>query len=473
MKNNTELSESAQKIAVIGAGPAGLTAAYILSKRGHKVDVFEASHQVGGLSGSMELWGRTVDFGPHRFFTKNDEVEKLWMEMNEDSYHMIQRKTRILYLGKFFEYPLNILNVFKNLGIRKSAHCFFSYLYAVLNKKEQKDNFENWVIRNFGNELYKIFFKSYTEKLWGIPCQDLDSNFAKQRIKKLSLWEVFKHFLVRTQKHETLISQFRYPSHGSGQTYKNMEKKIIEQGNRVHKNTRIDELIVSGEKVVGLRAGESNQEYDHVISTMPLDSLVGALPEVPRPVQEAMKDLSFRNTILVYLEIDSANLFPDQWIYIQDESLRLGRITNFNNWSSPSCEEEKNTLVVLELWCDSGDSLWNMEDSSLVEKAVSELRQTPLIDNQQILRSHIYRVSKSYPLYKYSYKDNLKTVLQYLKGFEGLSIAGRYGTFSYHNQDVSMEMGIAAAECVLENRSFFPDGSGTVEEFIEGGRSHE
>ena len=343
------------KIAVIGAGPAGMTAAYEISKELGKqvfsLDVFEKSDRVGGLSRSIDLWDQRVDLGPHRFFSHDTSINALWLEVVKDRYDIVDRQTRIYYKKKFFDYPIRALNALNGLGIFEAGRCFISYLIERLFPTKDTSTFEGWVTSRFGKRLYTIFFKTYSEKLWGIPCTELDSDFAAQRIKKLSLFEAIKNavFTGKGNKHATLVDQFAYPIGGTGTVYESMQEMIEERGGKVHINTGVERVMTSGGIVrsVQLESGEI-KEYDHIISTMPISLLVERLPEVPVSVLEQSKKLTFRNTILVYLRVDRSNLFSDQWLYIHDPTVEVGRVTNFRNWLPSVYGKSDSSVLCLE-----------------------------------------------------------------------------------------------------------------------------
>ena len=305
------------KVAVIGAGPAGITAAYSLAKSNPQVDVYEASAEVGGLAKTVELWGQKVDIGPHRFFSTDKRVNALWLEVVGTDYQMVDRLTRIYYKNKFYGYPIKIFNVLKNLGLIQAALCFFSYMRECVYPTRQDGSFETWVQRRFGKKLFNVFFKTYTEKLWGVKCSELDSDFASQRIKKLSLYEAIKNALIKDKanKHKTLVEQFAYPLEGTGIVYKRMADFVRASGNNVYLNTPVFRVIDNGRKVIGIELEDGTfKEYDYVISSMPYTLMVSRLQNVPPKIKSLANNLKYRNTIIVYLLVDSVTLFPDNWI---------------------------------------------------------------------------------------------------------------------------------------------------------------
>jgi protoporphyrinogen oxidase len=440
------------QVAVIGAGPAGLTAAYALSKSSASVDVYEASDAVGGLSRSLSLWGQTVDLGPHRFFSRDRRVNQLWLEVVGHDYVMVNRLTRILYRGRFFHYPLSPVNALVNLGPLEAARCVASYAVSRCCRRAFPENFEDWVSDRFGSRLYEHFFKSYSEKLWGIPCDELDVDFASQRIKRFSLGAALKctFFGNVRSKHKTLVEQFAYPLEGTGMVYERMARAIQERGGQVHLSSPIRRVLTKNELAIGveLASGEV-RKYAAIISSMPLTRLVCALPDAPRHIVELAAHLKFRNTILVYLEVASEYVFRDNWIYVQSPNLRVGRITNFRNWSPQLCRDGRTTILSLEYWCSDGDDVWQANDDNLIALAKKELAATLLAPSALVSdRGFVYRIPKSYPVYRKGYRRFLEPIRDYLNAISGLHVIGRNGAFKYNNQDHSILMGLLAAENV-------------------------
>ena len=440
------------KVAVIGAGPAGLTTAYKLAQAGIGVDLYEASGQVGGMCRTLDLWDQKVDIGPHRFFSSDARVNRLWLEVIEKDYQMVDRLTRIYYNKKLFYYPLKAFNALANLGIFKAISCLWSYMVEKIKPTKQDGSFENWVVSRFGRQLYSIFFKTYTEKLWGISCQELDADFAAQRIKKLSLFEAIKNALFgsRGNKHKTLVDQFAYPNEGTGMVYERMAELIEKMGGKVHLNQPVERVLTTNNKAHSLVL-ENGKElaYDQIISSMPLTLLVERLPEVPENIVAHCKELKFRNTVLVYLKVDAEELFPDNWLYVHDSELRMGRITNFRNWVPDINQGEKSTILALEYWCNFEDDFWQWDESRLIELAKKEIKKTGLIGSATVSEGMVYRIPRCYPIYNKGYKAKLTNIENYLDTIENLKVIGRYGAFKYNNQDHSILMGLLVADNLI------------------------
>lgn len=445
-----------KKIAVIGAGPAGITAAYELAKAGFMVDVYEASDKVGGLSKTIDLWNQKIDLGPHRFFSNDSQVNKLWLEVVGKDYRMVDRLTRIYYKKKFYYYPLKPFDALFKLGVGTAFLCVMSYFKQRVAPTKQDGSFETWVISRFGYRLYSIFFKTYSEKLWGISCKDLDEDFAAQRIKKLSLFEAIKNALFKSKKskHKTLVDQFAYPIGGTGMVYERMKTFIEKSGGRVLLTTPIKKVISENNVVSGIElvSGES-VNYDHIISSMPITHLVNNLNGLPEEIKTATQQLKFRNTILVYLKVEGENVFPDNWLYVHANDLQMGRITNFSNWVPEINCGEKSTIVALEYWSYDTDEIWNLPNEKLIGLGTTELKKTGLVKELEISAGHVIRIPKCYPVYQKGYKEPLQKVEKYLSSIQNLSVIGRYGSFKYNNQDHSILMGLLAADNIINNKT--------------------
>jgi protoporphyrinogen oxidase len=442
------------KVAVIGAGAAGMTAAYSLAKNKHQVDVYEASSKIGGLAGTLKLWNQKVDIGPHRFFSTDKRVNDVWLDVVGDDFEMVNRLTRIYYRNKFYNYPIRLFNALGNLGIFEAGRCIISYINERLFPTKQDGSFEAWVQGRFGKRLFVVFFKHYTEKLWGITCKELDADFAAQRIKKLSLYEAIKNAILngKGNKHKTLVDQFAYPLGGTGMVYEKMADIVKKSGNTIHLDTPVYRIITNDGNVIGIELEDGTfKEYDHVISSMPYTLMVKRLTEVPENIKNLAENLKFRNTILVYLLIDSTELFPDNWIYIHSKSLKMGRITNFRNWVSDLYGNEKKTILAIEYWCNDEDPLWNHSDDDLIKLASEEIVKTKLVQPLSIEKGYVHRLHRSYPVYSKGYKEILRPIEKYISSIKQLSVIGRYGAFKYNNQDHSILMGLLAAENIISS----------------------
>ena len=445
------------KIGIIGAGPAGLTAAYKLSQKGHEVVVFESENSVGGMAKTIALWGQLVDLGPHRFSSSDSRINDFWGEIIGNEYKTVNRLTRIYYKNTFFDYPLKVLNVLNGLGIIEAAHSILSYVFARIKPPPVDSTFETWVSKRFGKHLFEIFFKPYSEKLWGVPCRELDSDFAVQRIKKLSLFEAIKAAVYgHDGKHRSLVDEFWYPDSGAGALYRKMAEKIVAAGGTIHLDTPVQSFIAPGpgDSTPAVRLEDGREFFfDHVVSSMPITSLIEQM-QAPEAVQTHSRVLGFRNTILVYLKLNTqSSPFPDQWIYVHSPELQTGRITNFRNWVPTINRGREETILCLEYWCYDDDPIWHMADDALIELAAAETCKTGLVSAESILEGKIVRMAKAYPVYRVGYRKHLEPVQKYLSQIVGLSVVGRYGAFKYNNQDHSILMGQLAAENIADGKS--------------------
>lgn len=445
-----------ERVGIIGAGPAGLAAAYSLGKLCIPVDVFESGSMVGGMARTIDLWGQKVDLGPHRFFSANARVNRLWLEIAEADYRMIERQTRIFYNGQFYDYPLRLADSLAKLGALEAINCFISYFRQKPARDHLASNFEEWVCGRFGRRLYEIFFRDYSEKLWGIPCARLDADFAAQRIRKMSLYEAVRNALTngRENHHRTLVDRFAYPLGGTGSVYCKMAHAINSQNGSVYLHAPVRRVVplAGGGIELELVSGE-HHTYRHIVSTMPLTFLVSALPNVPQKVLDACANLHFRNTIVVYLRIEANNLFPDQWIYIHAPELAVGRITNFRNWIPELNGDNPETILSLELWCDPDDALWNRSDAYYIEQAKRDLYKTGLIQDVCVAEGYVVKIPFCYPVYHLGYKNSLNIVKEYLQTIPCFDVIGRCGSFKYNNQDHSLLMGILVAEKIALDRN--------------------
>jgi len=464
------------RVAVVGAGPAGLAAAHRLTQAGVSVDVFEAGSEPGGMARTLEMWGQRVDLGPHRFFSKDRRVNQLWLEVVGRDYAMVPRLTRIYYGGKFFKYPLEPIDALTCLGPREAALCLLSYSSGRLRAGNKgPPTFESFVTERFGARLFRTFFKGYSEKLWGIPATELDVDFAAQRIRKLSLASAVLHAFREKQgqvEQRTLADEFAYPAQGTGMVYRRLSDAICARGGRVHFRAPVAGVDGEGLRVKGLKLVDGQHlPFDHVVSSMPLTLLVSRLPQAPANVSSAASALTFRNTILVYLLVDGERLFPDNWLYLQSGDVKMGRITNFRNWVDTLTNSKRETILSCEYWCNDDDQLWTTSDRQLVELATAELAHTGLGRGKPVIDGKVVRVHRCYPVYRRGYRRHLEPIQDYLREYRGLSVIGRYGAFKYNNQDHSLLMGILAAENLTLGRQHDLFGVNTdYDEYQESSR---
>jgi protoporphyrinogen oxidase len=437
---------------VIGGGPAGLTAGYLLAKAGKRVIVFEADDQVGGIAKTVvDPYGYRFDLGGHRFFTKNQEVNDLWLEIMGDEFLMRPRMSRIFWRGRYLDYPLKGTDVIKKLGPVEVVLCGLSYMAAAIKPKGQEDNLEQWVSNRFGKRLYGHFFKSYTEKVWGVPATEVRAEWAAQRIKGLSFFSAAKAaFFGNKGNIKTLIDKFQYPRYGPGQMWEKMTARIEEMGGEVRLNTRVDKIEFEGRKVVAVHAAGERIEPRDVISSLPLrDTVRMADPAAPADVREAGSTLRYRDFLTVALVMEGEDPFPDNWIYIHEPDVEVGRIQNFRSWSPWMVPDPDTGCVGMEYFCFQGDRLWNMADEDLVALATRELEQLGLAKPGQVKRGYAVRVPLAYPMYDESYAAQVAKIREWLDPIEGLVQVGRNGLHRYNNSDHSMLSAMRAVDNVL------------------------
>ncbi len=445
---------------IVGAGPAGLTAAYLLVTRGHDVRVIEQDRQVGGIARTAEYKGFRFDIGGHRFFTKVTAVNELWRAMLGPEFLRRPRLSRIYYGGKFFDYPLKPMNALFGLGIWNAFLVGLSYLWSHIRPIRPEVSLEDWVSNRFGRRLYRIFFKTYTEKVWGIPCHAISAQWAAQRIKGLSLWTavismLFGRFGRGAGKQiKTLVDEFEYPRLGPGMMWEKFHAEVARLGGRVELNTAVRGIMHERGMVTGVEvehAGKTERvPAGAVLSTMPLRQLVQALsPPAPSEVREAANRLKYRDFITVALILDVPHTFPDNWIYVHDEQVKLGRVQNFKNWSPDMVPDPKMSCLGLEYFCFEGDGLWTMKDRDLVELGTREMASIGLIDPSTVVDGTVVRVPKAYPVYDEGFDEALNIIRRYLDTFTNLQVAGRNGMHKYNNQDHSMVTAMLAVQNLL------------------------
>ena len=476
--------EKRQKTAIIiGAGPAGLTAAYeLLLKTDVKPILYEATENIGGISQTVNYKGNRMDIGGHRFFSKSDRVMNWWYsilppqekegETEEDKIMLIRnRLSRIYYLRSFFNYPISLnASTIKNLGLWRMTKIGFSYIYTRLFPIRKEKNLEDFFINRFGTELYNTFFKDYTEKVWGVACDKIKPEWGAQRIKGLSITAVLlnavKKIFVKekdiAQKNTetSLIESFLYPKYGPGQMWEEVARIIEEKGGEIHFNKEAVAFDFKEKEIVSIHLKDSKTaerqilEADYYFSTMPIKDLVNGLQQkVPDKVKEVPNGLMYRDFITVGLLIDklkikhqnTSDLIPDNWIYIQERDVKVGRLQIFNNWSPYLVQDKTKVWMGMEYFCQEDDALWSMSDSEFKEFAIKELAQIDFIEEKDVLDGIVIRMPKTYPAYFGSY-DEFDVVKEYLKSFDNLYPIGRNGMHRYNNQDHSMLTAMMAVE---------------------------
>ena len=441
---------------IIGAGPAGLTAAYQLSESNKKVLVLEKKSQVGGLAETKVFGSYRYDIGPHRFFTKNKEVYELFLEILGNDAVSVDRKTRILFNDSYFDYPLTPLNALFGLGFSESVVIGFSYLLARVKSYSgisKINNFEDWVVDRFGKKLFNNFFKNYTEKVWGINCKDIGSDWAAQRIKGLSLSTAIKFALFPNSKKrpKTLVDKFYYPRLGAGMLWEKFEEHIINKGIDVTKNKKVTAVKRSGDNfIITYEDTEGNKttiESKNVFFSNPLLEFIAIYDsEVPQSVIDSAKALNYRNHISVHITIDK-KLFDDNWIYIHSPNLDMARIADFTNFSDDMSEAGTYPLT-LEYFCFEDDDIWNKQNKDIIDFALNELRNI-FDDEFNVIHSEVSRNANAYPVIKTGYQEHIDVIKDWLSDLPNITAIGRSGMFKYNNQDHAMATGLYAARTLM------------------------
>jgi predicted dehydrogenase/protoporphyrinogen oxidase len=460
--------------AILGGGPAGLTAAYIVGRRGRPGAVFEADGTVGGIAKTIEFNGYRFDLGGHRFFTKLKPVQRLWEEMLREDFLTRPRLSRIYYAGKYFNYPITAKDVVARLGLVESTRCALSYLWASRHRNADAETFEDWVTTRFGRRLYEAFFRSYTEKVWGIPGSEIMSLWAAQRIKNFSLGKALLTVLgLRREQVTTLIEEFRYPRLGPGQMWEVFAARNEETGIGIQLNQRCVSVKHSDGLVRSVVMRQNGDLFEHavdsVISSIPLSELVLSLdPPAPPDIQAAARDLRYRDLVLVALMTTEEEPFPDNWIYLHDPETRAGRVQNYGAWSADMVKPGTTCLGV-EYFCFQGDEIWEMSDEQAVDLATQELAHIGLIDASKVVDGVKVLVPRAYPMYDSRFEGAVATLRTYLEGFENLQTCGRNGLHRYNNQDHSMWTAILAALNVVDGTNHDVWSVNTEADYLEEG----
>jgi protoporphyrinogen oxidase len=465
MIQNTNNEQEIYDAVIMGAGPAGLTAGYELAKNHRSVSILEADEKyVGGIARTASYKNFKFDIGGHRFFTKSEIVKDLWSELLEPKYWLyeVPRLSRIYYNKKFFAYPLKAFDAVFKLGFLRSILFISSYVYYKSFPVKDVKSFEDWVTNNFGKRLYLAFFKTYTEKVWGIHCKEISADWAAQRIKGLSLTEAIKNAVTdllpkrKNKKNKiikTLIDKFDYPIYGPGMLWEEASKKIESLGGDVKLSSKVTKIFVKDQIVINceINQGQRQEFGKNFISTLPIKNLINMInPNPPKEIITAANALKYRDFLTVVLILNQNEIFPDNWIYIHEPVVQLGRIQNFKNWSIEMVPNKSQTALGLEYFCNTGDALWNMPDSDLVELGIEEISKIGITNRDALLDGTVVRMPKAYPVYDESYKQNVQSIRDWLsENIKNLQLVGRNGMHMYNNQDHSMLSAYLAAKNLL------------------------
>jgi protoporphyrinogen oxidase len=452
-ENWTSSGSNDRRCVIIGAGPAGLTAAYELTQTGFVPVVFEQDQIVGGIARTVEYDGYRFDIGGHRFFTKVESIDDWWKNVLEDDMLVCSRLSRIHYNNKFFDYPLKPLNALVGLGPIETLRIATSYVAAQIFPYATEATFEQWVCNRFGRRLYEIFFKNYTEKVWGMKCSEIGADWAAQRIKNLDFHKLVKNMFLRSKENEitSLIEKFLYPRLGPGMMWERVAQVLEERGFPVRLGCKVAKLHLTRGKltavtVIDQDGSKARVDGEHFISSMPIRDLIAALdPPAPTHVVKASRNLRYRDFLTVGLIVNKPNVFNDNWIYVHSPNVKVGRIQNFKNWSLEMVPDQSKSSLGLEYFVQKNDELWSAEDGDLIQLAKNECAELGLVNQSDVTDGVVIRMEKAYPVYDQSYKENLSTIRAYLETIPNLQLIGRNGQHRYNNQDHSMLTAVYAA----------------------------
>ena len=456
-KGVSKSSRVAGKTVVIGAGPGGLSTAYELSRCGMACEVLEKDTQPGGIARTESYKGYLFDLGGHRFFTKISVVQKMWEEILGDDFILRPRMSRIFFGSQFFNYPLSPWDALSKLGPIEAARCLASYLVAQVKPIRPERSFADWVSNRFGRRLFSMFFRTYTEKVWGMPCEEIGAEWASQRIKGLNLGTVIKNAFLPARKAtssgkviKTLIDEFLYPRRGPGMMWERCADIVEERGAKIHYRSEVQKIIWEPGRIVGVVADGRLHQGDHFVSTMPIRELLQSLdPAPPADVLAAAKDFNYRDFLIVALILKRPDPFPDNWIYIHEPNVKVGRIQNFRSWSPEMVPDPNTSCLGMEYFCFDGDGLWNMSDKDLIQLATEELAKIGLAGAESVVDGRVTRVPKAYPVYDSTYKQGLEKLRGFLSMVPNLQLIGRNGMHQYNNQDHSVLTGLLAARNIM------------------------
>ena len=462
--------ENIYDVLIVGAGPAGLTAGYLLSKKNYKILIVEENKKyVGGISRTEEYKGFKFDIGGHRFFSKSEEINKLWDEILDEDFLIRDRQSRIFYKNKFYNYPLKIKEVLINLGFVESSLCILSYLKSCFLKKKAK-SYHDWIYNNFGERLFNNFFKTYTEKVWGMSCDEISADWASQRIKGLNLWKLIFNTVLKIIPFQfnkkkiikTLIDKFKYPKYGPGMMWDSAAKKIKSYGNMIMLDCKATKFSFDKKKQIWTTEciiNENNEKINisskHIISSAPLrESIPNILPKLK--ITSKVLNLRYRDFITVALLLKKKPIFLDNWIYIHDPSVKVGRVQNFNSWSEYMTPNKEMGCLGMEYFCNENDSFWKMQDSQLKEVAIKEITELKLSNSSEIFDAFVVRQKKAYPVYDSNYNQIIKELSDEIKNhYTSFHPVGRNGLHKYNNQDHAMMTAILTVKNIIAKNQVF------------------
>ena len=465
---------------IIGAGPAGVSAGLNLAKHGNKALILEKESNIGGLSKTLEFSyegeSYKTDTGPHRFFSQNPVLYDLIEDLLGDDWLVVDRLTRQYIDGKYFNYPVDIMQALRNVDPFVAIHMVLDYVAATVKNiliKPKKDSFEQWIVSNFGRRLAEFNMLNYTEKIWGIPCSRIAGSWAAQRIKGMNALDIIKKAMVKSGGPRSMVNSFYYPKHGIQQIYDTMLQYALDRDSKLEKNISLKKIFHNGSEIKSVEY-ESNgdlvkKDLTNLISSMPITELVQILePAAPDVVIEAARKLSYRDQVQVFLIIDKPHITEDTWIYFPTTPPTYGRLMEPKNWVDSMAPKNRSSLLV-EYFVFKGDSMWKMDDDQIIKRTMHELEWLGFVRKDDLLKGFVIRNEKSYPMWDVFYEDRLKIITDYLDTIDNLYCVGRNGRFFYNNQDHSIETGLLAAQSIIDGKKYDLNKIGMEDTYFEAG----
>jgi len=469
-----------KEIIILGGGPAGMACSMELYKNRYKSIIIEKDFKIGGLAKTLEFReGKYIfrtDIGPHRFLSKNQYLYEFIEDLLNEKWIIVRRQTRQYIDNKYYDYPINVLQALKNIGVLKAIGMGFSYLNALIGyhifKKEIK-NFEDYIVSNFGRKLGEFNMLNYTEKIWGVSCKKIHPDWAMQRIKGLNITSTLKNALFKKDKDgpKSLVDNFYYPQYGTGLIYDTIAKKIKKDGSEININSFATKIIHEKNKIKSIELSVNGKKRiihpSKAVSSIPITEFVEILsPKPPAKVIKAASQLKWRSQVYLFITLNKNKITDDNWIYFPNKEIPFGRISEMKNFSKHMSPKDKTSLLV-EFFVYENDTIWNMDNRNLFNMAMETFEKLKLFSKKEVRHYYVFKKKYVYPIYDMDYKKKLKLIREYLDNFDNLIYIGRPGRFQYTNQDHSLEMGILAAQSIIKRKKLNFDDIGSEKEYFE------